>query len=272
MLKKTYLMILTVFICLAVSNLGIGAPCSRVDCPTPDVDKPHSGGGDCWTADPGYENTCSQAASANVIYAECCNCCPMVAQDIYEDLVAATGNVGQYPEEEKASMEDWINTNCPECNTVIKIAHKGYEGQDPVNPENVTFAWADAELAAGEHVKLWIIEITKAPFPPRPTEKRQGSHELTYLGQQGGQAHIHDSDCDIDGTDDDFYTIGNDGTYDYIEDYWGPGSHGYLHGVISTSSQEDCQRVPSLTTLGIIVLVLLLIAGAWMARRKLATA
>jgi hypothetical protein len=196
----------------------------------------------------------------------------MVAQDIYEDLVAATGNVGQWPEEEKASMEDWINTNCPDCNTVIKIAHKGYDGQDPVNPENVTFAWADAELAAGEHVKLWVVDDVSKMDVPRPTSKWVGSHELTYLGRQGDQAHIHDSDCDIDGTDDDYYTTANDGTHDYLVDYFGPGVHGYLRGVISTSSQEDCQRVPSLTTLGIIVLVLLLIAGAWMARRKLATA
>ena len=185
----------------------------------------------------------------------------MVAFDIYKDIVDITGNVGQYPEEEKASMEAWLAANCPDCNLQIKVAHKGYAGQDPVNPQNVTFDWADSEIAAGEHVKLWVVEAAKILYPDRPTSKEGGSHELTYMGRLGGQARIHDSDCDIDGTDDDYYDIDSDGIGDYLVDYFGPGAHGYLH-----------TRVPSITTIGIITLIILLIAAAFLVRRKYQTA
>jgi len=233
-------------------------------CANPDVDKPHNAGpgAECWggCTDPGYENTCTQAASANVIFAECCSC-GVAANQIYQDLVNMTGNVGQFPEEERASMLAWVAANCPppQCVLEITIAHKGYAGQPAVNEGNVTFDWADQEIARGEHIKLWVIEASKLPFPPAPTGKAGGSHELTYKGRAGSQAHIHDSDCDIDGTDDDYYEIGSDANGDYLQDYWGPGNHGRLHGVISVSG--TC-RIPTLTEWGMIIFCVLLFG--WM--------
>ena len=210
------------------------------ECTNPDVDKPHAAcpEAECWgdCIDEGWEDTCTQAASANVMSAECGPCCPFTAQEIYEGIVAMTGNCGQWPEEERASMLAWLAENCPLCELDIKIAHNGYEGQPAVNPENVSFDWADAEIAAGEHIKIWVVTPAKLSLPPRPTGKQVGSHELTYKGREGGRAHIHDSDCDIGGTDCDFYDVGADADGDYLEDYWDEGVHGYLHGVISVSA------------------------------------
>jgi len=256
--KILFIFTLAVLACVVVSQTTFAY---RV----PDIDKPHSAcpGAECWGActDAGYELTCTQAASANVIAAECWTCCLFNATQIYQSIVAQTGNVGQYPEQQKASMLTWISANCPQCNLKISIAHKGYEGQDPVNPENVTFGWADQEIARREHVKIWVVSRAKLPLPPRPASKEAGSHELTYLGSANGYAKIHDSDCDIGGTDDDYYRIVSEGNVQYLKDYFAPDAHGYLYGVTSVSGPARCESAPTLTQWGLMILVIL-VAGS----------
>jgi hypothetical protein len=208
----------------------------------PDVEKPHTTcrPAECWDdcTDPGYENTCSQAASANVIYALCNFWCFPSPEEIYQDLINFTGNIGQYPEEEKQSMLDWVADNCPLCSLTIRIAHKGYADQNPVDPQNVTFQWADWGIPYAAHVKIWVVSSVQLPFPPAPTGRQDMSQELTYLGTTGNQALVHDSDCDRNGRGNNFYEIGSDEMGEYLKDYFGPGENGYLHGVIFVSGRH----------------------------------
>jgi hypothetical protein len=162
---------------------------------------------------------------------------------IYEDLVTHTGGEAQWPEEQQASMEWWIELFCAECMLEIKIAHRGYRDEHgvdhaPVNEGNVTFLWADAEIALGEHIKIWVVTWDQLDHPSAPSLIQRGSHELTYKGRAGTEARIHDSDCDRDGpgNDTDNYEIGQDALGEYLENYFGTGLHGYLKGVISVSS------------------------------------
>ena len=285
MRTRLYLFLAVVLVLFVLSAQACFAedPKAPPACANPDVDKPHAPDPcteDCWygssapcTTLTGHKVTCTQAASANVIYAECCLCCDFTPDQIYQGIVANTGDVAQWPEEEKQSMLDWVESNCPDCTLEISIAHRGYTGQDPVDSQNVHFSWADQEIARGEHIKIWVRTLTKFP-PPPPSGKWAGSHELTYKGRTGNQAHIHDSDCDIDGTDDDFYAIGSDANGEYLENYFGAGDHGYLHGVISVSGQRWCSNpIPSLTHLGMIILVALVIGSTvfiMLRRRKTA--
>lgn len=113
-------------------------PCARID-----LDKPHSAcpDSDCWISctDYGYENTSTQAASVNVIFSQCCFCCELDIVLIYQQMVDATGNVGQYPEQESLSIVNWLANHCTACSLQMAIAHKGYLGHDPVNTQNVSF-------------------------------------------------------------------------------------------------------------------------------------
>jgi hypothetical protein len=240
-----------------------------VPCIHPDVDKPHSACPDseCWSSctDAGYQNTSAQAVTANVIYAQCCYCCGFADPytEIYQDIVGSTGNVGQFPEEETEAMLDWIDANCPRCTLYVDMAHDGYAGQDPVDPQNVSFAWADQGEPFLDQVKIWVVAQAHLPVPPAPTGKQDLSQELTYMGRYSNQAYVHDPDCDVDGRNDNFYVVGSDANGEYLQDYFGPGIHGYLHGVIRISGPPECSHSgPSLTEVARIVLVVLMIGSA----------
>jgi hypothetical protein len=235
-----------------------------VPCAILDVDKPHSACPDsqCWTVctDPGYENTSTQAASVNVIYSQCCFCCGLNPDLLYQDMVDSTGNVGQYPEEESLSIINWVANHCSACTLQIAIAHKGYPGHDPVNPQNVSFIWAYQQTVFTKDVKIWVVSQAQLPLPPAPTSKQDLSQELTYRGGGSSVAFVYDPDCDINGMNANRYQIGSDANGEYLQDYFGVGNHGYLHGVISISGPICCSHAcPSLSQLGIIILIILII-------------
>lgn len=143
---------------------------------SPDVAKPHSScpQAECWDdcTDEGYDNTSTQAASANVIYDLCSFWCFPGVNDIYQELVDYVGNMGQYPEDQKQSMLDWLGGNCPLCSLSIKIAHKGYANQKPVNPQYVTFEKADWGIPFTQHIMIWVVSSLELPFPlHRPVER-----------------------------------------------------------------------------------------------------
>ena len=96
-----------------------------------------------------------------------------------------------------------------------------------------------------------------------PTGKQSLSQELTYRWGFGGAAVVHDSDCDIGGSDDDHYVIGSDANGEYLQDYSGPGIHGYLYGVISVSGPRTCEYcAPSLTDLGRTILIVMILGSS----------
>jgi hypothetical protein len=201
----------------------------------PDVEKPHSACAqtECWDdcTDEGYESTCTQAASANVLYALCNFWCFSDPEEIYQDLVNSTGNLGQFPEDEVQSMQEWVTANCPVCSLRTRIVHKGYAGQAPVDSEYVTFTWPDLGVPLTEHVKIWVVGLFQLPYPAAPTSRQDLSQELTYMGRMGDYIFVHDSDCDMKREGNNFYQIDWDENGEYIRDYFGPGDHGYLHGV-----------------------------------------
>ena len=244
-------------------------PCARLD-----VDKSHSACPDsnCWSSctDSGYENTSTQAASVNVIYSQCCFCCNLNPNIVYQELVDFTGNVGQYPEQESLSISYWLANHCPACNLQIFMAHKGYPGHDPLNPQNVSFGWAYMQTMHWNDVKIWVVGLSQLPFPPPPTRKQDLSQELTYRGG-GYQAFVFDPDCDIGGAAWNLYQIGSDTNGEYLQDYFGTGIHGYLHGVTSFSGPIPCKfRGPSLNETGMIILVICIMGSSVfiMLRRK----
>lgn len=250
-----------------------------IPCANLDVDKPHSACPDseCWSGctDPGYEKTSTQAASVNVIYSQCCFCCDLNPDSVYQDMVNGTGNVGQYPEVESLSIVNWVANHCSACTLQIAIGHKGYPGREPVNPQNVSFSWAYQQTILLKDVKIWVVSLTHLPLPPAPTAKQDLSQELTYRGGGSDLAFVYDPDCDMNGMDADPYLIGSDTNGEYLQDYFGVGDHGYLHGVISISGPFCCAHdcVPSLTELGIIILIILIIGTAaftMLRRRKAA--
>ena len=208
----------------------------------PDVAKPHSSCpvAECWNdcIDQGYDNTSTQAASANVIYYLCRFWCFPGRDDIYHGLVDLVGNVGQFPEEQKQSMLDWVSNNCPQCSLSIKIAHKGYANQNPVDPQDVTFKQAHWGMPFTEHVIIWVVSERALPFPSAPTGKGDLSQALTYLGTTGGQIIVHDPDCNLNSRGNNFYQIASDRTGEYLKDYFGPGNNGYLHGVIVVTGRR----------------------------------
>jgi len=231
---------------------------------------------------PGYENTSTQAASANVIYTQCCCCCGFTQDDVYQDIISSTGNIGQFPEEETLSIHNWIADNCSLCSLQIQIAHKGYldtsvtpwDTVSPVNPESVSFAWAHKEALFGKHVKIWVVSLSMLSLPPSPTGKQNLSQELTYRWGSSSAAVVHDPDCDMSGTDNDQYIVGSDANGEYLQDYFGPGIHGYLQGVVSVSGPGRCEYcAPSLTELGRIFLIVVILGSAvfiMLRRRKTA--
>jgi hypothetical protein len=74
---------------------------------------------------------------------------------------------------------------------------------------------------------------------------------------------MYDPDCDIGGRNDSFYVVGSDGNGEYLQDDFGAGAHGYLHGVILTSGPPECSHSgPSLTDLGRIILAILIVSSA----------
>ena len=208
----------------------------------PDVSKPHSNCPDaeCWDdcTDDGYDNTSSQAASANVIYSLCSFWCFSSAQEIYQNLVDFVGNEGQFPEDEKESMIDWVGGNCPFCSLEVRIAHKGYGSQNPVDPQNVKFELVETAERYAALVQLWVVSSIEMPYPPAPTARSDLSQVLTYMAKAGDQAIVHDSDCDLNGKGNNFYEMGIDSIGDYLKDYFGPGNNGYLHGVIVVSGRR----------------------------------
>lgn len=248
-------------------------PCARLD-----VDKPHSACPDseCWSSciDSGYENTSTQAASVNVIYSNCCYCCNLIPYlPIYQEIVSSTGNVGQYPEQESLSIVNWLDNHCSVCSLEIVIAHKGYPGHDPVNPQNVSFGWAYQQTMVLKDVKIWVVSLSQLPLPPPPTRKQDLSQELTYRGGGYNQTVVFDPDCDIGGMDWNIYQIGSDANGEYLQDYFGPGIHGYLHGVTSVSGPHCCTfNCPSLSEIGMIILVIFIIgSGIYIMGRRRAT-
>jgi hypothetical protein len=234
-------------------------------CAEPDVDKPNQNcpGSECWgtpTCSPNYYNTCSQAASANVIYAECCLCTELMPNQIYESIYTQTGNVPLSLDEQKTMILTWANANCTSCSIEVNTTSKGYPGKDGVNPKSVTFAYADQQIASGKHVTIWVSTLTKLLDPSPPSGKYAQNHSLTYLGRIGSQAFIHDSDCDIGGRDDNFYIIDHDANGDFLTNYFGSGSHGYLRGILTVEGKTRCSvPIPSMTEFGMIFLITLLI-------------
>ena len=204
----------------------------------PDVAKPHSTCPDaeCWDdcTDNGYDNTSTQAASANMIYSLCSFWCFSSAQEIYQNLVDFVGNMGQFPEDEMQSMLDWVDANCPACSLKVRIAHKGYADQDPVDPQNVSFEFAEMAQPYAAQVQLWVVSSIELPYPPAPTGRLNLSQALTFVAKAGDQAIVHDSDCDLNGKGNNFYQMGIDSVGEYLKDYFGPGNDGYLHGIIVT--------------------------------------
>lgn len=271
-------LVLVVAGCMVPSQLSFAqeSPTNPIaGCPHPDVDKPHSAcpASECWSActDSGYENTSTQAASANVIYTQCCFCCDFTPNEIYQNIKDSTGNVGQFPEEESLSMLNWIAANCTTCALQITMAHKGYvdtsvtpwDTVPPVNPDSVSFAWAQQGISRMKHVKIWVVSESLLSLPPPPTGKQNLSQELTYRFGYPTAAVVHDPDCDIEGRNDNFYPIGSDVNGEYLQDYFGPGAHGYLYGVISISGPLTCEyHAPSLTELGRAVLIILIFGSA----------
>ena len=271
-------LLLLVAACMLLSQLSFAQECPTnppMGCIHPDVDKPHSACPDseCWSGctDPGYENTSTQAASANVIYTQCCCCCGFTQEDVYRDIISSTGNVGQFPEEETLSIHNWIEDNCSLCSLQINIAHKGYvdttvtpwDTVPPVNPANVSFAWVHQEISLLKHVKIWVVCANLLSLPLPPTGKQSLSQELTYRLGSGSAALIHDSDCDVNGSSDDYYIVGSDANGEYLQDYFSPGIHGYLYGVISVSGPGRCEYcAPSLTELGRILLIVIILGSA----------
>jgi hypothetical protein len=182
---------------------------------------------------------------------------------LYQDIVNSTGNVGQYPEQESLSMLNWLSNHCSTCSLQIGIAHKGYPGHDPVNPQKVSFSWAYQQTTFWNDVKIWVVSASQLPLPLSPTSKRDLNQELTYRGGGGNHAFVYDPDCDIDGMDRNLYLIGSDANGEYLQDYFGPGIHGYLHGVISVSGPTRCKfKGPSLTELGRAILIVLIFSSA----------
>ncbi|MGB8657043.1 MAG: hypothetical protein WCE90_04570 [Candidatus Zixiibacteriota bacterium] len=230
--------------CMVVAHLSLAqefSPQRPHPSVFPDVEKPHSDckGVEYWDdcTDQGYENTSTQAASANVIYTLCSFWCFASVQEIYHDMVGYTGNVGQFPEEQRQTLLGWTADNCPLCSLAVRIAHKGYADQDPVNPEEVTFEWADRGIPYTEHVTIWVVSKVELPFPPAPTGRQDLSQQLTYLGTLGRQVLVHDSDCDKNCQCNNLYRIGSDENGEYLEDYFGPGQDGYLQGVVFISGR-----------------------------------
>lgn len=244
-------------------------------CPHPDVDKPHAACPDaeCWTGctDAGYENTCTQAVSANVIFAQCCFCCYLYPDEIYHGLVAISGNWGQFPEEAIQTMDDWISANCQACTLGVEMAHKGYSGHDPVDSQNVNFDWADQVVTYVQNVKIWVVGFTELPLPPAPTNRDDLSMELSFRGKFGNQALVNDPDCDIGGAAENVYLIGSDAAGEYLQDYFGQGIHGYLHGVVVVAGPLCCSHsCPTFSELGKMFLAIMIIAAGLLSilRRK----
>ncbi len=111
-------------------------------------------------------------------------------------------------------------------------------------------------------------------LPPSPTGKQNLSQELTYRWGSSSAAVVHDPDCDMSGTDNDQYIVGSDANGEYLQDYFGPGIHGYLQGVVSVSGPGRCEYcAPSLTELGRIFLIVVILGSAvfiMLRRRKTA--
>lgn len=247
------------------------------DRPHLEIDKPHSACPDaeCWSdcTDAGYENTCTQAVSACVIYARCCFCCLFSGEEIYQDLVNSTGNVGQFPEQQVQSMQEWIFANCSACTVgmQIQIAHKGYAGQEPVDSQNVDFEWARAQLLHHvQNVTIWVVGESQLPLPAAPTNRDNLSQQLIFRGLFGNQAIVSDPDCDIQGSNEILYLVGSDEQGEFMQDYFGTGVHGYLHGVSIVSSKYCCSHgCPLLTDLGKVALVIMILAGTiWVMLRR----